>query len=32
MSDRELRPPYPPFTLETARVKVKAAQDGWNTQ
>jgi hypothetical protein len=27
-----LRPPLPPFTLETARVKVKAAQDAWNTK
>ncbi|PPQ80473.1 hypothetical protein CVT25_001786 [Psilocybe cyanescens] len=26
------RPPYPPFTYETATVKVKAAQDLWNTR
>ncbi|CAM1502009.1 Fc.00g039930.m01.CDS01 [Cosmosporella sp. VM-42] len=26
------RPPYPPFTAETAKQKVKAAQDGWNTK
>ena len=26
------RPPYPPFTLETARQKVQAAEDGWNTR
>jgi hypothetical protein len=26
------RPPYPPFTAETAQVKVKAAQDAWNTK
>jgi nuclear transport factor 2 (NTF2) superfamily protein len=26
------KPPLPPFTLETARVKVKAAQDAWNTK
>lgn len=26
------RPPYPPFTLETATQKVKAAQAGWNTK
>lgn len=26
------RPPYPPFTAETAQIKVKAAQDGWNTR
>ena len=24
------RPPLPPFTLETARQKVRAAEDGWN--
>ncbi|GAP90199.1 putative duf1348-domain-containing protein [Rosellinia necatrix] len=28
----EGRPPYPPFTAETARMKVKAAQDAWNTK
>jgi uncharacterized protein len=27
----EPRPPVPPFTLETARQKVKAAEDAWNT-
>ncbi|KDN66737.1 hypothetical protein CSUB01_11849 [Colletotrichum sublineola] len=27
----EPRPPFPPFTEETAQVKVKAAQDAWNT-
>ena len=26
------RPPLPPFTLETARQKVQAAEDGWNTR
>ncbi|RBY94346.1 DUF1348 domain-containing protein [Blastococcus sp. TBT05-19] len=25
------RPPFPPFTLETARQKVRAAEDAWNT-
>ena len=25
------RPPVPPFTLETAIKKVKAAEDAWNT-
>ena len=25
-----MRPPLPPFTLETARQKVRAAEDGWN--
>lgn len=28
----ESRPPFPPFTEETARKKVKAAQDAWNTK
>jgi nuclear transport factor 2 (NTF2) superfamily protein len=27
----EQRPPLPPFTLETAKQKVRAAEDGWNT-
>lgn len=26
----ESRPPLPPFTLETATRKVRAAEDGWN--
>jgi len=26
------RPPLPPFTEETARAKVRAAEDGWNTR
>lgn len=26
------RPPLPPFTEETARQKVQAAEDAWNTQ
>jgi uncharacterized protein len=26
------RPPYPPFTAETAEIKVKAAEDAWNTR
>jgi nuclear transport factor 2 (NTF2) superfamily protein len=26
------RPPFPPFTLESARQKVRAAEDGWNTR
>ncbi|HET6484410.1 MAG TPA: nuclear transport factor 2 family protein [Actinoplanes sp.] len=25
------KPPFPPFTLETARQKVQAAEDAWNT-
>lgn len=28
----ESRPPLPPFTLETAKQKVQAAQDAWNTR
>jgi uncharacterized protein len=28
----EERPPLPPFTLETARQKVRGAEDGWNTR
>jgi nuclear transport factor 2 (NTF2) superfamily protein len=26
-----MRPPVPPFTVETARQKVQAAEDAWNT-
>ncbi len=26
------RPPIPPFTKETARQKVRAAEDGWNSR
>ncbi len=26
----EFRPPLPPFTRDTARQKVRAAEDGWN--
>ncbi|KAI1738109.1 hypothetical protein F4680DRAFT_190486 [Xylaria scruposa] len=32
MASNEGRPPYPPFTAETAQIKVKAAQDAWNTK
>ncbi len=28
----EPRPPLPPFTLETAPLKVRAAEDAWNTR
>lgn len=28
----ETRPPLPPFTLESARAKVQAAEDAWNTR
>ncbi len=27
----ESRPPFPPFTLETAIQKVRIAEDSWNT-
>ncbi len=30
--DQAGKPPYPPFDLESARVKVKAAQDAWNSK
>jgi nuclear transport factor 2 (NTF2) superfamily protein len=32
MQATETRPPVPPFTLETAIQKVRAAEDGWNTR
>jgi len=28
----ETRPPLPPFTLETAKAKVQAAEEAWNTR
>lgn len=28
----EVRPPLPPFTLETAAQKVRGAEDAWNTR
>lgn len=28
----ETKPPLPPFTLETAKVKIQAAEDAWNTR
>lgn len=28
----ESKPPLPPFTLDTARQKVQAAEDAWNTR
>ncbi len=28
----ESRPPFPPFTFETATQKVQAAEDAWNTR
>jgi nuclear transport factor 2 (NTF2) superfamily protein len=32
MSTQEARPPFPPFTRETAIQKVRAAEDGWNNR
>jgi uncharacterized protein len=32
MTTAETRPPLPPFTLETAIQKVRAAEDGWNSR
>jgi nuclear transport factor 2 (NTF2) superfamily protein len=32
MSEQESRPPFPPFTRETAIQKVRAAEDGWNNR
>ena len=31
MTDAEARPPFPPFTPETAAVKTRKAEDAWNT-
>jgi len=31
MEMSESRPPFPPFTLETAIRKVRAAEDAWNS-
>jgi len=28
----ETKPPIPPFTLETAIIKVRAAEDAWNSR
>jgi uncharacterized protein len=30
--EAEIRPPLPPFSLETAIKKVRAAEDAWNTR
>ena len=30
--DIEPRPPFPPFTRETASVKVRKAEDAWNSR
>jgi nuclear transport factor 2 (NTF2) superfamily protein len=31
MTETESRPPFPPFTHETATQKVRGAENGWNT-
>ncbi len=32
ITDNEARPPFPPFTHETAARKVRMAEDGWNNR
>lgn len=32
MIEHMTRPPLPPFTLETAKQKVRLAEDGWNSR
>jgi uncharacterized protein len=32
MSESDIRPPVPPFTAETAKQKVQAAEDAWNSR
>src|SRR6476620_3303571 len=32
ISMSEARPPFPPFTVETATQKVRMAEDAWNTR
>ena len=32
MTEAEKRPPFPPFTRESAMQKVRAAEDGWNNR
>lgn len=31
-TNQDTRPPFPPFTRETASQKVRMAEDGWNTR
>jgi len=31
-TDSEARPPFPPFTAETAAQKIRSAEDGWNNR
>ncbi|VVE38863.1 DUF1348 family protein [Pandoraea terrigena] len=32
MADSDARPPFPPFTRETAIQKIRMAEDGWNSR
>lgn len=32
MSENQVRPPFPPFTRETAMQKVRMAEEGWNNR
>src|SRR5665213_31706 len=32
MSESEMRPPVPPFTVESAKQKVQVAEDAWNSR
>ena len=32
MSEKQIRPPLPPFTRESAIEKVRLAEDGWNSR
>ena len=32
MTDKQARPPLPPFTRESATQKVRLAEDGWNSR
>jgi len=32
MTQAEQRPPFPPFTAETAAIKARAAEDAWNAR
>jgi nuclear transport factor 2 (NTF2) superfamily protein len=32
MQQNEQKPPFPPFTIETAKQKVRMAEDGWNSR
>lgn len=32
IADQEKRPPFPPFTFETATQKVRMAEDAWNAR